>query len=71
MCTKFRVPTLSQRGDLFSELHHNYIMISEFGFATWDVMGCNLVLLYTWDVMIVDHIYKQGGPHADCNRAAA
>ena len=30
--------TPSQRGDLFSELHHNYIMISEFGFATWDVM---------------------------------
>ena len=38
MYTKFRISTPSQRGDLFSELHHNYIIFSQFGFATWDVM---------------------------------
>ena len=26
------------REDIFSELHHSYIILSEFGIATWDVI---------------------------------
>ena len=37
------------REEITSELHHNYIMISEFGIATWDV----IIIEYSYNYIYV------------------